>query len=344
HTWSLCGCYFEGNTGSMRVGRSRSITLAGCQLTSNREANIEQGQSFVGSFVASNCVFTDNEAGIGAAYACSSVEEARFSHCTFTNNRGVYGGAIWAEYSRCFVTDCVFTQNSATSGFWESGGAIEVVLGTALISGCDFIENAAPFGSGGAIACNNPNTLYFNDLPLRIEDCNFVGNTAAFYGGAIYFHGANLAGIEVAGCRFEGNGALAGTAVTALDVNFDITVSGCAVSSEGPASTFRVIDGTGAYAGMVVGTSTLCAGAPVPFDGATDGGTNCIAASCDDLDGNGRPDECDLTLDVPGQFPTIQAAIDAVPTGARRIVRVAAGLYNESFSLNGKNVVVRGAP
>ncbi|MFZ9882416.1 MAG: hypothetical protein ACO3QC_13565, partial [Phycisphaerales bacterium] len=218
------------------------------------------------------------------------------------------------------------------------------MLGTALISGCDFIENAAPFGSGGAIACNNPNTLYFNDLPLRIEDCNFVGNTAAFYGGAIYFHGANLAGIEVAGCRFEGNGALAGTAVTALDVNFDITVSGCAVSSEGPASTFRVIDGTGAYAGMVVGTSTLCAGAPVPFDGATDGGTNCIAASCDDLDGNGRPDECDLTLDVPGQFPTIQAAIDAVPTGARRIVRVAAGIYNESFSLNGKNVVVRGAP
>jgi hypothetical protein len=47
--------------------------------------------------------------------------------------------------------------------------------------------------------------------------------------------------------------------------------------------------------------------------------------------------------DVPGEFATIQAAIDAVPAGVRRIVRVASGTYNEAFALNGKNVVVRGA-
>ncbi|MFM7133832.1 MAG: hypothetical protein ACKO0W_05890 [Planctomycetota bacterium] len=343
HTWSLVGCSFEGNAGSMQFGRNRSVTLDDCQFSSNSPANIEQSQTFVGSFVASNCAFTDNEAGIGAAYACSSVNEARFTNCTFTGNRSVFGGALWAEYSRCFVTDCVFAQNSASSGFWESGGAIEIVLGTAVISGCDFVGNTAPYGSGGAIACNNVNLLYFNDLPLRIEDCDFVGNSAAYYGGAVYFHGANLAGIEIAGCRFDHNGALGGTAVMAYDVNFDIKVSGCAVSNEGPASTFRVIDGTGAYAGMVVGTSSVCAGSPRPFVGAVDDGTNCIAVSCDDLDGNGRPDECDLYLDVPAQFATIQAAINAVPAGARRIVRVAPGVYNESFSLNGKNVLVRGA-
>ena len=344
HTWSITGCAFEGNVGSLQFGRNRIVALDSCQFTSNREANIEQGLSFVGSFVASNCAFTDNEAGVGGAYACSSVNEARFISCTFTNNRAVYGGAIWAEYSRCFVTDCVFTQNSASSNFWESGGAIEVVLGTAVISGCEFVQNSAPSGSGGAIACNNANTLYFDDLPLKIEDCDFRGNSAGYYGGAIYFHGANLAGIAVADCRFDGNGALGGTAVMAIDVNFDITVSGCAVANEGPASTFRVTYGTNSTGGIVVGTSSICAGSPTPFAGATDDGTNCIAASCDDLDGNGRPDECDLYLDVPAQFPTIQAAIDAVPGNARRIVRVAAGTYNESFALNGKDVVVRGVP
>jgi hypothetical protein len=49
-------------------------------------------------------------------------------------------------------------------------------------------------------------------------------------------------------------------------------------------------------------------------------------------------------ITVPTTHPTIQAAIDSVPTGAARTVNVAAGVYHESFSLNGKNVVVRGAP
>jgi hypothetical protein len=59
--------------------------------------------------------------------------------------------------------------------------------------------------------------------------------------------------------------------------------------------------------------------------------------------GPGSPDPCDL-YSVPGEYATIQAAIDAVPSDAFGLVSVAAGTYNESFSLTGKNVVVRGAP
>jgi hypothetical protein len=62
-----------------------------------------------------------------------------------------------------------------------------------------------------------------------------------------------------------------------------------------------------------------------------------------DADSDGVPDLCESTILVPSQFPTIQAAIDSVPAGAQRTVQVAAGTYNESFSLNGKNVVIRGA-
>ena len=62
-----------------------------------------------------------------------------------------------------------------------------------------------------------------------------------------------------------------------------------------------------------------------------------------DANTNGVPDTCESTLLVPSQYPTIQAAIDAVPAGAQRTVQVAAGTYHESFALNGKDVIVRGA-
>jgi alpha-tubulin suppressor-like RCC1 family protein len=62
-----------------------------------------------------------------------------------------------------------------------------------------------------------------------------------------------------------------------------------------------------------------------------------------DGNANGVLDLCESTLYVPTQYATIQAAIDAVPTGVQKIISVAPGTYNETFALNGKNVVVRGA-
>jgi hypothetical protein len=52
---------------------------------------------------------------------------------------------------------------------------------------------------------------------------------------------------------------------------------------------------------------------------------------------------CPPLFDVPDVYPTIQAAIDAAPVGTARTITVAPGTYNQSFSLNGKNIVVRGA-
>ena len=61
-----------------------------------------------------------------------------------------------------------------------------------------------------------------------------------------------------------------------------------------------------------------------------------------DRDANGVPDECQ-TVHVPGDYGTIQAAIDAAPANAMRIVDVAAGTYAGPINFLGKPVVVRGA-
>ena len=77
-------------------------------------------------------------------------------------------------------------------------------------------------------------------------------------------------------------------------------------------------------------------------DGIVDYG-QILRGSLADTNANGVPDICESTILVPSQYPTIQAAIDAVPANSQRTVQVAAGTYNESFSLNGKDVLVRGA-
>ena len=76
-------------------------------------------------------------------------------------------------------------------------------------------------------------------------------------------------------------------------------------------------------------------------DGIVDYG-QILLGQLEDIDGNGVPNACEA-YQVPGEFSTIQAAIDAVPAGQYGLVLVAAGTRNESFSLNGKNVRVQGA-
>jgi hypothetical protein len=76
-------------------------------------------------------------------------------------------------------------------------------------------------------------------------------------------------------------------------------------------------------------------------DGLVDYG-QILLGEFEDANANGVPDICEA-YEVPAEFSTIQAAIDAVPAGEYGLVAVAAGVYNESFSLNGKNVLVRGA-
>ena len=97
-------------------------------------------------------------------------------------------------------------------------------------------------------------------------------------------------------------------------------------------------------------------------DTDSDGIPNCID-NCDaisnpaqtDCDSDGVGDACQIAAgippdcnhngayDVPAEFASIQAAIDAVGVGTPRIVLVAAGTYPGPISLRGKNIELCGA-
>ncbi|MFM7259301.1 MAG: hypothetical protein ACKO3W_01730, partial [bacterium] len=123
-----------------------------------------------------------------------------------------------------------------------------------------------------------------------------------------------------------------------------------------PASTQAVFgaaitmaDGMSVFAAPGASVSGSPRGLAASLDLSSDCDSNGIPDTIDiangaaDSDGDGLLDACEPQYDVPGVYPTIQAAIDAVPTGTARTITVAPGVYNETFSLNGKNVVVRGA-
>ncbi len=129
------------------------------------------------------------------------------------------------------------------------------------------------------------------------------------------------------------------------DGDVDIT---CVSGFEGTARWRHYLNSNGSFAaGQLEGSSAT--------------GVWAVAGA---LDADGRPDvllaetyigsasvmyrglytDCLSTVFVPSQFASIQAAIDATSIGAERIVQVAPGTYTQPFSLNGKNVVIRGAP
>ena len=77
-------------------------------------------------------------------------------------------------------------------------------------------------------------------------------------------------------------------------------------------------------------------------DGIVDYG-QVLSGQLADANGNGIPDTCEGIVAVPGNYPTIQAAIDSTPAGTSRTINVAPGVYSGPIDFKGKNVIVRGA-
>ena len=280
-----------------------------------------------------------------------------------------YGGGVWSADGSVAIRRCSFES----IGVVHYGGAISVQPGVSteavpgeadgtrvVIEDCT-IRNCSSFNVGGIDVRLFKQDYSDNiDGVVVIRRSDFEGNSASVHGRDILAAGMNgkdpSAVVRIQDCVFRSAGTVVKMGYYDGAGGGNMEVDGCVIAASGGA-----ICRTNGR--LSLSNSWFCDGS-ISVDGTwTDLGGN--SATCPpslDCNGNGVEDFYEIVLgqiadsngdfiaddcnfvSVPGNFPTIQAAIDATPAGTARTIVVAAGTYNEAFSLNGKNVVVRGAP
>ena len=201
------------------TGSSSSGAVVGCNLYGNYVWGGQGGGIFISStktFDMNDTLFDSNYAissytntGQGGAIMISGDSSANLTLCVFTNNSALphpnssprmlsgAGGAVYVQSSTIHVKNCLFVNNVALTGQFDSGSLGGALLlehvSTASVSSTNFTSNgAAGFlgfstysssGTGGAIM------LKFS--VVMIDECKFnhnwvtVGGTQMSAGAAI---------------------------------------------------------------------------------------------------------------------------------------------------------------
>jgi parallel beta-helix repeat protein/predicted outer membrane repeat protein len=256
-----------------------------------------------------NCLIVGNSAG---GIFCQYSSSPTITNCMIENNTANYGGGGIYCTSNCNPTiiDCTITNNTANN---DGGGIYCTSNSSPTITGCAISYNTTvgTSSNGGGISCG------FESNPT-ITNCVIEGNISDRDGGGIYCYSISSPTIV------------------------DSTISNNTAND----------DGGGIYCSSSSSTdltnAIICGNTPDQIDGTwIDGGGTCVATICDDVNGDGVPDECgggsDGILEVPSEYATIQAAIYAAVDGD--IVLVAPGTYTGTgtWVINplGKSITIR---
>ncbi len=342
---TVTGCTFTSNSavsgGAIYVKTFQPLTLTGCNFTNNHATNggaVSHGVISSGAteqLSATDCVFSGNTASQWGGAISSAGQSGTFAlnDCSFESNSAPYGGSVHVDRRSLSIDGCSFIGNVATAPTYEAGGAINASLVSGLISNSTFRGN---HGStrGGALSFNPWCTA-------GIEECIFEDNDAAL-GGAISIYGNCVQAIER--CQFVGNQAsAAGAAIWSAQgyPKDQSSITACRFSYDaGSTPAIAVIE---ASTPTELASSVFCGCGSEPFSGHIISlAPSCITETCADSDGDGMPDGCDVVT-VPGDYATIQGAIDATVIGDFRIVTLGAGTFAGPISFAGKAVIVRGA-
>ena len=189
--------FIENEVGGFQVSSGGAVFLntnfahvRNCTFISNSVIDDTGGAiSIFGESKVSNSTFINNTAKMGGAVELDHGSVV-FS-CRFENNRATSGSAIKIDH-RSTIDGCIFKNNYA-----ESEGAILVTGSNDVISNSQFISNQA--GRYGAAIYS-----WAGADNIKVDNCQFRGNTANSLGGAILFVGKNC---QISNSLFENNKA-----------------------------------------------------------------------------------------------------------------------------------------
>ena len=132
-----------------------------------------------GDLTVSGCAFSNNSAPhFGGAVYCYSCGTVAMTNCTFSGNGAYEGGALHCLASNPSITNCIFTDNSATGGAYAYGGALLCEGCKLNITNCTFSRNSTD-DTGGAIYC-------FDNCVATLNNSIFWDNSAAKSGKEIF--------------------------------------------------------------------------------------------------------------------------------------------------------------
>ena len=274
------------------------------------------------------CVFRDNQRGaLDVAQACSSASTAVFDRCVFLDNSEPNGGAVYLFHTNCQFVDCDFVGNRAvgpTSGV-NAGGAVYVndwTCGTHTyaFTRCNFAGNSAVWG--GAIYSQGIFRNATTQMP--VVDCDFRGN-AATQGKSMWNWYITA---PVSGSWFCGGGDQIR--------NFWTNAGGNDFGGDCTAPRTSDCDGDGIRDAL----ASLLGLVPDCDSDAVPDACEIAAGMATDANGDGVPDACDGILEVPGEFATVQEAVDVAVDGD--VVLVGPGTHLP-FDMRGKRIEVRSA-
>ena len=214
-----------------------------------------------GTLTVTNTTFLSNTSSSSGGGIGMRSGTASLTDCIFSDNTATYGGAIY-NWDTTTVTSSTFSNNSTTS---NGGGGI-YNQGTLLtVTGSTFTGNTAPFGGGIATI----------DYATTVSNSIFSGNTALLStgGGGIYAQGSRTT-LAVVNSTFDGN-----TASTAhgggLSINGDVLTASVTGSTFSGNSASDYGGGIASAAPLTITNSTFSGNSAVNTGGGIDvrGGT-----------------------------------------------------------------------
>jgi predicted outer membrane repeat protein len=274
----------------------------------------------------------DGRSDIGAALYCDDGSCPTISGCVFSGNHSsIFGGGLFCvSYASPSVTDCVFSDNSASVG----GGAVMCWSACApSFMNCVFTDNTAT--RGGAVDC-------FDWSPPIFVNCTFSGNSAWTSGGGIHcdsFCWPTLENCIVAFCS-------EGAAVTA-DESSSPTLACCDVYGNADGDWVGPIWDQFGIDGNVSVDPLFCEEVHEEDPYSLWSFSPCTAENNPECGQIGaRSAGCFGILvesDGTGDFPTIQAAIDAASDGEVICLEngVFTGVGNRDVDFQGKSIELR---
>jgi len=190
----------NGNGGAVSVFNQSSFSIKGTSSFTNNTATGNGGAVRIegsNASISDNVSFTGNTVGEdgGALYIFKTIGST-VDNVLFKDNTAKAAGALNIGRGKTTVTNCTFTNNTATAsvnaeGKKSGGNAGAIVVsgydeifgnGYLVLKNCTLTENSAD-NMGGALFLSQPaqGLVY-----VAVSDCSFSNNKSVNAGGAIY--------------------------------------------------------------------------------------------------------------------------------------------------------------